>query len=173
MIRLVLLLCAGLYFGLLVLGEDHGQKRYGLMMADALSTPTPPPERTAAEVVFIPAQPVMPPVAVAAETPVVARAVPRADPPPAAAEAAPVASAPLPEPEIPGGALFTVASRQVNVRQGPGTNHAVIGNLSNGEQVLVVVEENPVAGWSHVRLEGDGIDGFVATRFLTRTAAPD
>ena len=39
-------------------------------------------------------------------------------------------------------------------------------SLTKGEQVLVVQDENPVEGWSKVRLEGDGIEGYVATRLL-------
>ena len=167
MIRLILLLCAGLYFGLLVLGEDHGQKRYGLMMADQQPGTAPllqPVPEVVKEVVFIPAQTVMEPTMVAA-APV--------EPPVAAPAAALVTvadtdtSAPLPEPEIPGGVLFTVASNQVNVREGPGKTFPVVGGLTKGEQVLVVLEENPIDGWSKVRLEGDGIEGYIASRLLT------
>ena len=72
MIRLTLLLCAGLYFALLVLGEDNGQKRYGLMLADEQAAeagaapglkPAPDPVK---DVVFIPSQTVMEPATVAA-----------------------------------------------------------------------------------------------------------
>jgi uncharacterized protein YgiM (DUF1202 family) len=165
MIRLVLLLCGGLYFGLLILGEDHGQKRYGLMMADeqpkpSLSLQSTPDE--ARQVLFIPAQTVMEPVTVAAVQP--EPAAPEATQTPVATDAA---AAPLPEPEIPGGRLFTVASKLVNVREGPGKNFAVLGSLTKGEQVLVVRDENPVEGWSRVRLEGDGIEGYIATYLLT------
>ena len=104
MIRLILLLCAGLYFGLLVLGEDHGQKRYGLMVADQQPEPAPllqPVPEVVKDVVFIPARTVMEPTMVAAapvEPPVAA---------PLVTVAAADTSAPLPEPEIPGGKLFT------------------------------------------------------------------
>ena len=164
MIRLILLLCAGLYFGLLVLGEDHGQKRYGLMVADQQPEPAPllqPVPEVVKDVVFIPARTVMEPTMVAAapvEPPVAA---------PLVTVAAADTSAPLPEPEIPGGVLFTVASNQVNVREGPGKTFPVVGGLTKGEQVLVVLEENPIDGWSKVRLEGDGIEGYIASRLLT------
>jgi Bacterial SH3 domain len=164
MIRLVLLLCGGLYFGLLILGEDHGQKRYGLMLADEQPKPKSSVQSVpdeARQVLFIPAQTVMEPVKVASVQP--EPAAPEATQTPVAAQ---TPAAPLPEPEIPGGRLFTVASKLVNVREGPGKNFAVVGSLTKGEQVLVVQDENPVEGWSRVRLEGDGIEGFIATRLL-------
>ena len=171
MIRLVLILCGGLYFGLLILGEDHGQKRYGLMLADqqpkATPSPQPAPE-VVKDVVYIPARTVMEPTKVAAapvEPPVEPPAVSSAAPLLTATDTA--APAALPEPDIPGGTLFTVASRQVNVRQGPGKSFAVVGSLTKGEQVLVVLEENPVKGWSRVRLEGDGMEGYIASSLLT------
>ena len=154
MIRLVLLLCAGLYFGLMLLGEDRGQKRYGLMLADQPPPETVAPVVAADPVVFIPAQTVMVPTA--PETPVAAEL--------AVTE---VAAEPLPEPEVPGGQLLTVATTTANVRAGPGKSFGVVGSLARGEQVLVVAEENPVEGWSRVRLEGDGIEGYVATRLLS------
>jgi len=154
MIRLVLLLCVGLYLSLMVLGQDNGQKRYGLMLAEqqppvAEIAPAPVENKPA---VFIPAQTVMKPRVV--EAPVVAEV------------AAPVA-APLPEPQVTGGRLLTVAASAANVRQGPGTTFGVVGSLTQGEQVLVVEEEAPVEGWSRVRLEGDGVEGYIATRLLS------
>jgi hypothetical protein len=156
MIRLTLLLCAGLYLSLMVLGEDHGQKRYGLTLADKLkpaqASETPAPDLVG--VVFVPAQPVMKPVT---KAPVVVDSA-------VLVSATPVEA--LPDPEIPGGALFSVTANRVNVRQGPGTGYDVVGGLTHGEQVLVLIEEDAVTGWSKVRIEGDGIDGYVATRLL-------
>ena len=150
MIRLVLLLCAGLYLALMVLGQDNGQKRYGLMLAD--ETPpvvvAAPPPAQPDSIVFIPAKTVMKP-------PVVK--------PPVVVEVA----EPLPEPQVPGGRLLTVSATAANVRQGPGTTFGVVGSLTRGEQVLVVEDEAPIEGWSRVRLEGDGIEGYIATRLLT------
>ena len=162
MIRLIFLLCGGLYLGLLVLGQDHGQKRYGLMMADQQPTAALPLQVAAdpvKQVVFIPAQTVMEPAKVIA---VVAKP---AETEPALTETAITAA--LPEPEIAGGDLFIVAAKQVNVREGPGKTYSVVGSLTRGEQVLVVLEDSPIAGWSRVRLEGDGIEGYIATRLLT------
>lgn len=175
MIRLVLLLCGGLYLGLLVLGEDHGQKRYGLMLADQQSDPGADlqPETAPAEVeavVFIPAQTVMEPAvvsAIVADIPGIDPAETQTAASQTAAALGTAAAAPLPAPEIPGGTLFSVAASQANVRQGPGTGFAVLGSLTRGEQVLVVLEDSPVKGWSRVRLEGDGLEGYIATRLLT------
>ncbi len=159
MIRLILLLCVGMYLTLMVLGEDHGQKRYGLMLADqqpkvdepALADPI---DTSGAEkVVFIPAQTVMEPTP--APLPVVTEVVSAA------------VAAPLPEPEIPGGKLLTVAATTANVREGPGKTFGVLSSLTKGEQVLVVLEDNPTEGWSKVRLEGDGVEGYIASRLLT------
>ena len=139
----------------MILGQDHGQKRYGLMLADQqppVSAPEPPVDQPAERVVFIPAPTVMKPAPV--EAPVVTKV---------AADSA----APLPEPEVAGGTLFTVAASTANVREGPGKAFGVLGSLARGEQVLVVQEANPTKGWSRVRLEGDGMEGYVATRLLS------
>ena len=158
MIRLVTLLCVGLYLGLMVLGQDHGQKRNGLMMADKAPKKIEAPQQVAAtEVVFIPAQPVMQPAKLA-PTPVVANV---------SATATATATETLPAPEIPGGQLFTVATNQANVREGPGRIFGVVGSLSRGEQVLVVEDPQAIDGWSKIRIEGDGIEGFIATKLLT------
>lgn len=63
--------------------------------------------------------------------------------------------------------VWYVAARSVNVRQGPSTDSSVVGRLDNGEAVTVVAMEG--ADWAHVLIEGDGIDGYVAARFLTAT----
>ena len=123
MIRLVLLLCGGLYVSALVLGADHGQKRYGLMQADAHPVvqlvPAAAAQTTAAKpAVFIPAQPVRQLVAAPALAPeaqaqlqtVAMDITPQADP--------------LPAPDISGGLLYSVVATQANVRQGPGRSFA-------------------------------------------------
>lgn len=157
MIRLVLLLCVGLYFALMVLGEDRGQKRYGLMLADQQAEQVAtiaPVVKLPDPVVFIPLQTVMEPTVVAEPAPQIAPVV------------TDVVAAPLPEPEVPGGELWTVSANSANVREGPGTTFGVLGSLGRGEQVLVLAEENPIEGWSRVRLEGDGLEGYIATRLL-------
>ena len=201
MIRLVLLLCGGLYVTAMVLGADHGQKRHGLMMADSQPAPAAPVKQRAEQDLFIPAQPVMQAPALPASalpTPALpasalpASALPTpALPTPAlpdtTAQAAPAVQAvtdlpaappalltaaetvSLPALEISGGILYTVTANQANVRGGPGRNFAVVGSVTHGEQVLVVVEEQPLRGWSRIRIEGDGIEGYVSTRLLTRS----
>ena len=115
------------------------------------SEPTPEPEPQITEAVFVPAQPV------------------RVAPAPTAPEPEVVDVAdPAPEPA---GKLAVVTSRSVNVRSGPSTSDTIIGRLTAGEQVLVVFEATPVDGWNLVRIEGDGIEGYVASRLL-QDAAP-
>ena len=154
----------------MVLGEDRGQKRYGLMLADQAPQPEPvvaePVVAEPAEterVVFIRAQTVMKPTEVTAPAP-----QPQAAPEPQIElVAAPAAN--LPAPLIEDGALF-VATTGANVRSGPGKSYGVLDSLAAGEQVLVVADDNPADGWARIRLEGDGVDGYVAERLLT--AAP-
>lgn len=149
MIRLTLVLVAGVFLTLLLAGQDRGQLRDGLRLADA---PAPKAERvvvaepraTVVDAVFVPQQPV------------------------AQAVAAPVAATEItPEPvaEAPA-ALRYVVARSANVRSGPSTDDSILGSIQNGEAVLLVLDEIPVEGWSRVRIEGDGIDGYVASRLL-------
>jgi len=122
------------------------------MLADAAPKPTVQAEPEAQPVVFIPAQPVVKPVV----KPVVVQ-------PPVQ-----TVSADLPQPEVSGGTLYSVTATQANVRLGPGTGFDVVDSLAKGEQVLVVADEAPVEGWSKIRIEGDGIEGYVATRLLVQ-----
>ncbi|MGL6209147.1 MAG: SH3 domain-containing protein [Paracoccaceae bacterium] len=155
MIRLTALLCAGIFMVLLIVGQDNGQVRQGLMAIPAEATEivlsthsadkiVAEPETVATQAVFVPAQPVM---------------VTQPTPEPVAVVE--------PEPAAPAEIWAYVDARSVNVRAGPSTDDAVIGRLENGEAVLVVAEDVGVDGWVLVRIEGDGIEGFVAQRFLT------
>lgn len=58
-----------------------------------------------------------------------------------------------------------VNADSVNVRQGPSTRDAVVERLINGEAVTVLGDTS--AAWVRVTIQGDGVDGWVATRFLT------
>ena len=58
-----------------------------------------------------------------------------------------------------------VMAEAVNVRSGPTTADGVAGRLVRGDEVMLVGPEQD--GWVQVRVEGDGIDGFVAARFLS------
>ena len=162
MIRWTLLLCAGLYAALWFGGADRGQQRFGLIgapvvVAAPVATPVQkivegaPPPKTGllAPAAFVPAQPVMTP-----QPPLKAGAT---------AETAPEFA-----PQTPAaGQLMVVNANSANVRGGPGTDYSVMGRLTRGEAVLVVAEANPVAGWSLIRIEGDGIEGYIASRLLT------
>ena len=165
MIRLLVLLGAGLFAAMLIGGQDRGQLRFGLMPA-----PKPPVVRPADQVVtanqtadpvtavepvkptpapveqvnFGPAEPIMstsPPVADIAET--------------------------LPEPAPEAAKIMFIAANSVNVREGPGKDFGVVSRLSRGEAVLVVSAAEGPEGWSLVRIEGDGVEGYVASRLLT------
>lgn len=61
-----------------------------------------------------------------------------------------------------------VSGTRVNVRQGPSTDYGVVGQVVLADAVLVT--EDLGDGWSRIRIEGDGVEGYIATRFLQ--AAP-
>lgn len=156
MIRLTALLCGGLFVFLLIAGEDKGQVRQGLMAPPALAqapvktpdlAPVAEPKAQITEAVFVPAQPVR--VVLEASKPVV-------DPAPAA-------------PQVQD-RLAVVVARSANVRSGPSTADTVVGRLTAGEEVLMVVDANAIEGWSLVRIEGDGVTGYVASRLLQAVA---
>lgn len=180
MIRLTVLLSAGIFVMLLVLGEDRGQRRQGLMVADTdplLFSPVveaaPEPVEVAAEPLNLPDQPVIQtsfeadPVAEAVAAEVAAQVSVPVEP--VVEEAVVEVTAATPA-ETTEGQLRWIDATSVNVREGPSTEFAVMGRLTRGEAVLVVLEEGGSSeGWSRVRIEGDGVEGFVATRLLTDT----
>ncbi|NEY89635.1 SH3 domain-containing protein [Tabrizicola oligotrophica] len=153
MFRLTALLCAAIYAAFLIGGQDRGQLRFGLMQAST--------ERLAAEaaITAAPSQAAEPQVretSFAPEKPLMSG--------PAAALPATPESAPQTPPE---GQIFYVNAASVNVREGPGKDHAVIDRLPRGEAVLVLVPADSPDGWSLIRIEGDGLQGYVAARLLT------
>ncbi len=194
MLRLTFLLCAGLFLALLIGGRDYGQMRPGLTRAEAEAevvtaevaavetvvlasdvTAAVAAEPEAVVAAVMPGPEVVAPVLPVAE---VAEVVPvPAVPEPAAEDngvftlsnyADPVVEAPVaPEPAAEG-EIWYVAGNSVNVRAGPSTNDEVVGKLSRGEATLVVWREGE--DWARIRIEGDGIEGYVATRFLTPEA---
>lgn len=153
MFRLLAILCAGIYLAMMVGGTDHGQRRFGLMAPPevarpvivAAADPAPPVEQAVQPepAAFVPSQPVMvtPAVEVAPAEPVL---------PDASAETA---------------AVIQYVNTNANLREGPGTDFAVLARLSAGEAVQVV--ETTPDGWTRIRIEGDGGEGFVATRLLS------
>ena len=65
------------------------------------------------------------------------------------------------------GVLMVVNAKSANVRSGPGKDYDVVGRLTRGESVLVVAQGEGAEGWSLIRIEGDGIEGYIAARLLT------
>ena len=157
MIRLLLLLCAGIFVTLQIGGQDRGQTRFGLMAAEPAPVRTPairvtesaPVQAASAAgivpAVFAPAQPLITPVA-------------QAEVAQAEVDAAVFAPADV----------KYVTGRSVNVRSGPSTQNGVVGRLTQGDSVSVISDEGN--GWARVRIEGDGIDGYMSMRFLADAA---
>lgn len=61
-----------------------------------------------------------------------------------------------------------VATTNVNVRSGPGTNYQAVNTLRRGERVDV---EGCRAGWCYI--DGRGVEGWVSWRYLAETARPN
>jgi uncharacterized protein YgiM (DUF1202 family) len=190
MLRLTVLLCAAIFVTLLIAGEDKGQMRPGLAAAVAQGEEIVVLERRRAA----PVPEAVPAVATepATAAPVVETAVfvPEAAP----AEPEPVAARPVtPEPVFTLSALPTVTvdaapeeetiadapapvsgdvwyvnANSVNVREGPSTETSIVDKLTRGEAVTVAFEEG--SEWALVSIEGDGMEGYVALRFLTPEA---
>lgn len=67
----------------------------------------------------------------------------------------------------PGRVLYVIAD-SVNVRAGPSTDADILGKLSSGETLVLVA--NVDDEWSRIVIEGDGVEGYIATRFLSSVA---
>jgi hypothetical protein len=169
MFRLLFLLSTSMFLVMLIAGEDRGQLRHGLIAA----APEQPPAAVAELAPQAPATTAQTDVNLASfvplSPPVPEPAIQRSTPAPEPA-AEPVLAA-LPEPEaqvapeptpLP---LLFVNSNAINVREGPSTNYAVVGRLTRNESVLAI--EPAQDGWVRIRIEGDGVEGFVAARLLT------
>lgn len=70
-----------------------------------------------------------------------------------------------PAPAPAGDDLRVVDATSVNLRAAPSTESDVVGKLTSGELVRVI--GIPDGEWVEVTLEGGGLQGFVAARFLT------
>ena len=64
--------------------------------------------------------------------------------------------------------LREVTGKRVNVRSGPSTNNAVLGQVVNAEIVQLLTV--PKDGWVKISVQGDGVEGYMSTKFLTRVA---
>jgi uncharacterized protein YgiM (DUF1202 family) len=138
MIRMTLLLCAGLFAAMYFGGADRGQQRFGLVeqvkpaVVHAAAVVDEPASPSVSED-FTPAAPL---IAVAS-----------------------TADADL--------STRVIHAKSANVRSGPGTTFDVVGKLNMGEAVTLVSQSDGAEGWSLIRIEGDGIEGYVANRLLT------
>ena len=83
------------------------------------------------------------------------------------APAEPVASVPIAELaiETPTLDLRYVAGNRVNLRRGPGTNHAVLDTLRQGTAAEVIATND--LGWAQIRLIESGQTGWIAARLLS------
>lgn len=169
MFKLMSLLAAGMFLTLLIGGEDHGQKRQGLVGVDPVSRPvlrevaattkTPKPDVTLANFAPVTVQPPKPQKAVQSAPIAGAFVVMEAEEPAVEPVIAKVEPETLP--------VLYVNSKSVNVRGGPSTDYEVVGRLVRAEAVTVV--SAAVDGWVQIRIEGDGVEGFIAARLLTDT----
>lgn len=198
MLRLTLLLSAALFAALLIAGEDRGQLRPGLAKAAAegativveadQSAPEPAPVLAAADA--------PPPGPAVTADPVVARAEPEpyVEPPrevvqvledpiftlsalpteslPEAladplAEALPAEPAPEPATDATG-EIWYVSADSVNVRELPSTDSGILGKLTAGEAALIIADVD--GEWARIVIQGDGMEGYVALRYLSPVA---
>ncbi len=184
MLRLTLFLCAAMIGALMLLGEDRGQLRPGLAKAAAdgpapLAAPEPAPAPVLAA-----APPAPKPVAAA---PAPAETAPYVEPLREVVQSvaepvftlsalgnesvpgengAPLASEPAAE--TPANGIWYVNANSVNVRSAPSTEAEVLGRLTNGEAALMVAEVD--GEWARIVIQGDGLEGYVALRYLTAEA---
>lgn len=63
-----------------------------------------------------------------------------------------------------GGDTRSVEASALNVRNGPSTSDAVVGRLTRSQTVTVLSQT--ADGWTQIRHDGDGTEGWVASRFL-------
>lgn len=195
MLRLTFLLCAVMFAALMIAGNDRGQLRPGLAKAALeaeTAKPVPAPVE-AAVVIAAPADapkptPAPAPVETAAAEPVV-ESLPAADPVRTVVQAVedPVFTlsalgnelvpgedgTPLQEPQaepeaqtLAGeGTIWFVSANSVNVRAAPSTDAEILGKLGSGEATLLV--ETVDEDWARIVIQGDGVEGFVALRYLS------
>ncbi len=78
-------------------------------------------------------------------------------------------NAPQPEVATGGeGTIWYVNASSVNVRAEPSTQAEVVGRLVSGEAALMVQAVD--SDWARIVIQGDGVEGFVAMRYLTAEA---
>lgn len=160
MFRYLVFFGATFYLALLIGGEDRGQQRMGLQgaydvaLAPALPAPEPQPE-TETQTAAAPTDTL--------------RILPA--PEQATIQPASLTSA-EPEPAFndfnnPTVILRYITAEAANVRDAASRTGSVIDRVERGEIVQVVEE---IGDWVHIRIEGDGIDGFVHRRLISSDA---
>lgn len=167
MIRLTLALLATMFVTFMIAGQDRGQVRYGLITAapvtpqNVVSAQAPPSEavpETDAETDLVQAVFVPTPPLVVAPAP---GATPQAE-----TSTALVAPEPSADTE-PQALVRYISVSSANVRKGPAKDFAVIGKLARGEAVAVVSATEGPDGWTLIRIEGDGLGGYVSNALLS------
>jgi uncharacterized protein YgiM (DUF1202 family) len=165
MFKYLLLFSATFYLALLIGGQDNGQQRMGLRGAyDIALAPQPAPVTPAVQATETTA---------AAQAPAdTLRILPSVEAAPTVQPAS-LTSEPALEPALntfnnPTLTLRTITAEAANVRDAASRTGNVIGRLENGEIVQVLETSGD---WVHIRIEGDGIDGFVHRRLIS-TEAP-
>jgi uncharacterized protein YgiM (DUF1202 family) len=191
MLRLTFLLCIGMFAALWIAGEDRGQLRPGLAEAAARKVLAESEPATVEEPVKVAAA--AEPEAEAAEVsvaepPVVARAEPEPYVEPErevvtaveepiftlsaiGTEEVPATPESAAVPEVPEGSegtIWYVSANSVNVRAGPSTDAEVLGRLVSGEAALMLQTVDDQ--WARIVIQGDGVEGFVALRYLSPEA---
>ena len=73
-----------------------------------------------------------------------------------------VAPAPEPEPER---TIWYVTGSRVNVREGPSTDYSILGKVIYGEAAEII--SDPSKPWVKIRIEGDGVEGYIMKRFMS------
>ncbi len=74
-------------------------------------------------------------------------------------------------PEVPDGGegtIWYVNASSVNVRAEPSTDAEIVGRLASGEATLMVQAVD--SDWARIVIQGDGVEGFVALRYLSAEA---
>ncbi|HLQ17894.1 MAG TPA: SH3 domain-containing protein [Tabrizicola sp.] len=66
------------------------------------------------------------------------------------------------------GTIWYVTASSVNVRAEPSTEAEIVGKLGEGEATLVV--QSVDGDWARIVIQGDGVEGFVAMRYLSAEA---
>lgn len=160
MIRMSLYLCAAIFLAQLIAGRpDPAAPGNAAPQPVAASALAPVPAEA-------PAPQPRPAIAAPAPAPrvILASTAPEPAAPPLPAPEPALADLPAaPEPDI-----RHVTGSLVNVREGPSTGHPVVGQVSLGEAALVVGDGD--APWVRIRIEGDGVEGYIAARFLSAPA---